>query len=468
MKRLAILTAGGDTPALNATIWGAVARANQRRIEVIGLLEGFNSLFDPRAPHIRLNPLYTEIPELDPTQGGSILGSSRRYLSEKDKPALAGVIERLGRLEVEGLICVGGDGTMNGMQPLCELIPTVLAPKTIDNDLGLNYRNEPDRWYRVADSTNTDGYRYESKSEIEHGPNPFRLNQFVNYVTPGYATAVYVSAAGVQRIRTTAESHRRIAIVEVMGRQSGFIALGTSYGQPDIVLLPECPVIVDQLVSRVQEIYDRQHNVVIVCGEGIVDESRQPLGASKRTTDPAGNLQLSGAAEHLRVLLIEAMGDSYFRQFGIFDSAQAAIFTRKVGHTQRGGRPLAFDRFHAAQVGGHAVNVLLEGKSNAVTVIDWNECEGFHVADVPGNSLRDRWGTIHPRGVHPSFYDAQRMLPSSIGIEYLLPIFTNAIGADDMEHTRETLFDPGNLYRTYHSPNTDLQKRTQYLARGEK
>ena len=127
MKRLAILTAGGDTPALNATIQGAVARANQRRVEVIGLLEGFNSLFDPRVPHIRLNPLYAEIPELDPTQGGSILGSSRRYLSEKDKPALAGVIERLHQLEVAGLICVGGDGTMNGMQPLCELIPTVLA-----------------------------------------------------------------------------------------------------------------------------------------------------------------------------------------------------------------------------------------------------------------------------------------------------------------------------------------------------
>ena len=463
MKRLAILTAGGDTPALNATIRGAVARANQRRVEVIGLLEGFNSLFDPRVPHIRLNPLYSEIPELDPTQGGSILGSSRRYLSEKDNPALPGVMDRLQQLKVGGLICVGGDGTMNGMQPLCELIPTVLAPKTIDNDLGLNYRNEPDRWIRVTDSKALDGFRYESKSEVEHGPDPFRLDQIVNYVTPGYATAVYVSAAAIQRVRTTAESHRRIAIVEVMGRHSGFIALGTSYGQPDIVLLPECPVILNQLVARIQEIYDRQHNLVIVCGEGIVDENRQPLGASRRTTDPAGNLQLSGAAENLRIMLIEAIGDRYFRQFGIFDDAHSAIFTRKVGHTQRGGRPLAFDRFHAAQVGGHAVNLLLEGHSNAVAVIDWNASQGFHVSDIPGNSLRDRWGTIHARRVHPSFYNAQRMQPSGLGIDYLLPIFTNAIGADDMEFVRQALFDSGNLYRTYHSPHTDLQKRIEYL-----
>ena len=318
----------------------------------------------------------------------------------------------------------------------------------------------------MADPREPDGFRYESKSEVEHGPDPFRLDQMVNYVTPGYATAVYVSAAAIQRVRTTAESHRRIAIVEVMGRQSGFIALGTSYGQPDMVLLPECPIVLDQLVPRVQEIYERQHNLVIVCGEGIVDENRQPLGASKRTTDPAGNLQLSGAAENLRMMLIEAMGDSYFRQMGIFDNARAAIFTRKVGHTQRGGRPLAFDRFHAAQVGGHAVNLLLEGRSNAVAVVNWDPSRGFHVADIPGNSLRDRWGTIHPRLVHPSFYDPLRMQPSSVGIDYLLPIFGHAIGADDMEYVRQTLFDSGNLYRTYHSPNTDLQKRIEYLGKG--
>src|SRR3990172_11061437 len=95
----------------------------------------------------------------------------------------------------------------------------------------------------------------------------------VNYVTPGYATAVFVSAGGVQRVRTTAESHRRIAIVEVMGRQSGFLALGAAYGQPDLVLIPEHPVDMDLVVERVKEVYEVQKNVVIVCGEGIVDHS---------------------------------------------------------------------------------------------------------------------------------------------------------------------------------------------------
>ena len=94
----------------------------------------------------------------------------------------------------------------------------------------------------------------------------------VNYVTPGYATAVFVSAGGVGRIRTTAESHRRIAIIEVMGRHSGYIALGSAYGRPDIILVPEHPLNIEHLVERVKDLYDLQKNVVIVCGEGIFDE----------------------------------------------------------------------------------------------------------------------------------------------------------------------------------------------------
>ncbi|MCC6235809.1 MAG: 6-phosphofructokinase, partial [Verrucomicrobiales bacterium] len=80
MKRIGILTAGGDTPALNATIHGAVVRANQLRVEIVGLIKGFNSLFNPRVPHVHLNPLYHEIPELDPTKGGTLIGSSRDYV----------------------------------------------------------------------------------------------------------------------------------------------------------------------------------------------------------------------------------------------------------------------------------------------------------------------------------------------------------------------------------------------------
>jgi 6-phosphofructokinase len=458
MKRIGILTAGGDTPALNATIHGAVVRANQLRVEVFGLIKGFNCLFNERVPHVHLNPLFTEIPELDPTKGGTILGASRDYVDPKDASGLDQMCERIKKLGIDGLVCIGGDGTLNGLQPLCDRIPTVLAPKTIDNDLGLNYPNEADRWLREPCSE-PPGYKY----KVAKARNEFSLEHMVNYVTPGYATAVFVSAGGVERVRTTAESHRRIAILEVMGRNSGYIALGAAYGQPDIVLVPEYTLNLSALVERVKEIYDLQHNVVIVCGEGIVDQSGQELGAEERTTDPAGNIILSGAAETLRKMLIDAIGDDYFRAGGRNQSAKTAIFTRKVGHTQRGGRPLAFDRFYAAQLGGHAVEMLLEGQNNCVSTLQWNRDKGFHVASFTGNSFRDQWGVIHARTLHASFYDPRHMQPSSTGIEYLLPIFTSAIGQDDMEYTRQTQFDEGKLYRRYHSVNTDINKRIRCL-----
>jgi len=267
----------------------------------------------------------------------------------------------------------------------------------------------------------------------------------------------------VQRIRTTAESHRRIAIIEVMGRHSGYIALGTAYGQPDIVLLPEHPINTDLLVERIRELYALQKNVVIVCGEGIRDADGHELGASHVSTDPAGNQILTGASETLRELLIKRLGDQYFQRLRRAETARAAIFTRKVGHTQRGGRPILFDRFYAAQLGGKAVDMLLEGQNNTIAVLQWNRQKGFHVDSYQGNGLRDRWGLIHARNMHPAFYDPNTMRPSDLGIEYLTKIFTNAIGYDDIEHIRESCFDSGNLTRSYHSINTDIQKRVRYL-----
>src|SRR5688572_11130554 len=375
MKRLGILTAGGDTPALNAAIQGAVVRANQLRVEIVGLIKGFNSLFNPRVPHVLLNPLYQEIPEIDPTKGGTLIGSSRDYVDPNQHDVLDQIVGRLKSLRIEGLICVGGDGTLNGLQPLADRLPTVLAPKTIDNDLGLNYPSEPDEFVRVNDASAKAGFKYK-RSESRA---VFQLDQIVNYVTPGYATAVFVSAQGVERIRTTAESHRRIAIIEVMGRHSGYIALGSAYGRPDIILVPEQPLDLEHLVERVKHIYDLQKNVVIVCGEGIVDEMGRELGAESKSVDPSGNVVLSGAAEALRAKLIQMIGDKYFQLYRPANSAKEAIFTRKVGHTQRGGRPILFDRFYAAQLGAEAVNLLVEGRNNAVSVLQYNTTKGFHV-----------------------------------------------------------------------------------------
>src|SRR5258707_15283550 len=175
-------------------------------------------------------------------------------------------------------------------------MPTVLAPNPIANDLGLNYPNEPDEWARVPDPNAKGGFRYKQRDSQA----VFDLEYIVNYVTPGYATAVFVSAGGVERIRTTAESHRRIAIIEVMGRHSGYIAICSAYGRPGIVLVPEHPLDLEHLVEQVKQLYDLQKNVVIVCGEGIVDEQGRELGAETKTSDPAGNIALSGAAEPLR------------------------------------------------------------------------------------------------------------------------------------------------------------------------
>jgi len=458
MKRIGILTAGGDTPALNATIFGAVERANSLRIEMYGLQRGYAGMLDSRVPHVHLNPLFTTIPELDPCKGGTILGSSRTYLDETSTERLKLVAENVRRLKLDGLLCIGGDGTINGMQPIAEILPCVLAPKTIDNDLGLNYIDEPNEWVRTP-KAGTPGYCEQRVLSRES----MRLEDIINYATPGYATAVYVVAQCVERLRTTAESHRRIAVVEVMGRQSGYIALGAAYAQPDIILIPEVLLNIEQLIQRVTQIYELQHNVVIVVGEGVRQADGRELGAAMPTYDPAGNIRYSGAADAISSILSKALGEEIFKDMRSFEPASSALFTRKVGHTQRGGRPILFDRFYASQLGGKAVDMLADGQSNEIATIQYQSDVGFRLDSISANKLRDRWGEIHPREVHPSMYDTRRMQLSSFGIDYLKPIFTNAIGLDDIESVRTQIFSPGSLSNRYQSVNTDIRKRIRYL-----
>src|SRR3990167_3600901 len=108
MRRIAILTAGGDTPALNATIYGAVVRANARRMEVYGIIKGFSGMLNPAVPHVHLNPLFSTIPELNPCLGGTMLGASRTYIDADDAETVRAVAARLEKLGVEALICIGG------------------------------------------------------------------------------------------------------------------------------------------------------------------------------------------------------------------------------------------------------------------------------------------------------------------------------------------------------------------------
>ena len=452
MKRLAILTAGGDTPALNATLHGAVTRANQLGIEVYGLLDGFAGLLDEQLPHIPLNPLLATIPELDPCRGGTILGSSRTYLDGSQPDLVDAAAGRLDHLGIDGLVAVGGDGTLNGLQPISERLPCVLAPKTIDNDLGLNSPDEPTSWTEPLE---------DGPPPVEETGQPLDISRMVNYATPGYATAVFVVVQAIRRIRTTAESHRRVAIVEVMGRQSGYIALGGSYGQPDLIAIPEVPLDCDRFAERVRQIYQQQRHVVVVIGEGVSDETGQQLGATSPSVDPAGKLVFRGAAEALKHRLAETLPASLLSGHA---SPAAAIFTRKIGHTQRGGRPLLFDRFHAARLGGQAVDLLHQDRSDHVATLQWSPESGFTVDGIPASQLRDRWGVVRPRRVHRSFFDEQQWKVSPRGGDYLRAIFTDAVGADDVEHLRGDLFDTGHLVTSYQSVNVRLAQRVRRLT----
>jgi ATP-dependent phosphofructokinase / diphosphate-dependent phosphofructokinase len=366
------------------------------------------------------------------------------------------VTDRLRKLHLDGLICIGGDGTLNGMQALCHHLPVVLTPKTIDNDLGLNYLDETNEWQRAPDN-HPKGYVYKKRPGRDFG-----LDEMINYATPGFATAVYVSAQSVQRIRTTAESHRRIAIIEVMGRDCGMIALGTAYGQPDIILIPESPVEPDLLVERVIGILDTQKHAVLCVSEGISDTKGHILGSVTASKDPAGNIQYSGAAEALKRLLVERIGDAFFTHKRRNESADAAIFTRKIGHTQRGGRPILFDRFYGSQLGGKAVELLIHGYHNCVATLQYRD--GVVVLDsIDANKFRDSWGTIHARPLSPTLYDPKRFQLSPKGIEYLRSIFSNALGVDDVECILG-LFSTGNLVQPYASVNVDIKKRIRRLG----
>ena len=170
-------------------------------------------------------------------------------------------------------------------------------------------------------------------------------------------------------------------------------------------------------------------------------------------------MHYNGAADAIGRMLTNALGDNVFGEMRAFESGASSVFIRKIGHTQRGGRPILFDRFYASQLGGKAVDLLVSGESNEIATLQYERASGFRVGSISANKLRDQWGEIHPRTVHPSFYDAKRMLLSPIGIDYLHPIFTNAIGADDIENIRTQMFSAGSVRNRYQSVNTDIRKR---------
>ena len=315
--RIGILTAGGDCPGLNAVIRGVVARANERHdAVVVGVLDGWDGLMEGR-----VRPLDREAVRGILQRGGTILGTSRRDPYVHGEGA-ASVRTTLEREHLDGLVVVGGDGTLRSALRLSEEgIPIVGVPKTIDNDI-----------------PGTDA-------------------------TFGFDTAAQTAAEAIDRITTTAESHDRVMVVEVMGRTCGWIATyaGIAAGA-DAILVPEEPYDLDAVADlvRARAARGRRYSVVVVA-EGIVAPPGAGLAAP---LDAFGFERLGGVAAVVATELERRTG---------FEARVTVL-----GHIQRGGTPTATDRVLGSRFGVAAADLAVTGTFGRMIAL-----RGVDVVDVP-------------------------------------------------------------------------------------
>ncbi|MBK9070590.1 MAG: 6-phosphofructokinase [Myxococcales bacterium] len=321
-KRIGILTGGGDCPGLNGVIRAATLNARMTYgYEVVGIRNGFEGLYEEQ--YVELNERI--VAQLLP-RGGTMLGSSNRAnpfaypvklpdgrieIHDVSKKCL----ESLESLALEGLIVVGGDGTMSFANKfIAQGAKIVGVPKTIDNDL---------------EATDT---------------------------TVGFQTAVEVVVEALERLHTTAESHQRIIVVEVMGRYAGWIALTAGVaGAAHVVLIPEIEYDIEKVIASCQQRQARGITYSIV----VVAEGAKPKGGGLSVVtagDATKQEKLGGAAESLAAKL--AAGSEF------------EVRTVVLGHVQRGGSPCAFDRELATRFGVKAVDLVAQGKFGTVAAIE--------------------------------------------------------------------------------------------------
>ena len=310
VKRIGILTGGGDCPGLNAVIRAVVKSAVQRRWKVTGFLDGFRGLVENWSIELNEQAVSGIL-----TRGGTILGTNNRanpfnYTYGKDGSTVPGkdrskeALLNFKKLEVDALAAIGGDGSLSIAQKFSELgVPVVGIPKTIDNDLG-----------------STD-------------------------VTFGFDTALTVATEAVDRLHTTAESHHRIMVVEMMGRYAGWIALRSGIaGGGDVILIPEIPYEIENVAAVVKERADRgKEFTIIVASEGAksVKGGQVVQRIVEGSHDP---VRLGGVSYQI--------GDQIEKLTGI--ESRVTI----LGHLQRGGTPTPFDRWLATGFGVKAVELL--------------------------------------------------------------------------------------------------------------
>jgi 6-phosphofructokinase 1 len=345
-RTIAILTGGGDCPGLNAVIRAAVRTAVlQHGWRVIGIEDGFDGLVGtPRWLKLDLEAVRGILP-----RGGTILGTSNRGnpLAYPVRTAAgtqlvdvsAEVLSNFRTLNADALIAVGGDGTLKIARRLQDLgMPVVGVPKTIDNDL------------RGTD------------------------------VTFGYHTAVEVVTEALDRLHSTAESHHRVMVVEVMGRDAGWIALEAGLaGSADIILIPEIPFDSDSVCASLTARRQRGSRFSIV----VVAEGAHPRGG--------GKVVQASAAENLGVERLGGIGAFVAAQIG----ARLKVETRVVvlGHVQRGGSPTPFDRILGTRFGVAAVRLVAEGKFGRMVSL-----RGRAVTDVDIGAAVDCLNRVDPAG----------------------------------------------------------------------
>ena len=336
--RIGILTAGGDCPGLNAVIRGAVARARQHGADVVGILEGWDGLMEGR-----FRPLDRDAVRGILQRGGTILRTSRRdpYIHGDGAASVRGAIESE---RLDGLIVVGGDGTLRSALALWEEgVALVGVPKTIDNDI-----------------PGTD-------------------------VTFGFDTAMQIATEAIDRITTTAESHDRVMVVEVMGRTCGWIATyaGVAAGA-DAILVPEEPYDLSELAEllRARVAGGRRYSVVVVA-EGIAPPPGAQISAP---LDAFGFERLGGVSAVIAAELERLTG---------FEARVTVL-----GHVQRGGTPSAADRVLGSRLGVAAADLAVAGAFGRMVAL-----RGTEIVDVPLDVVR-----ADPRAVPPEILDVARVL----------------------------------------------------------
>ncbi len=327
-KRIGILTGGGDCPGLNAVIRAAVRTARENNFDVLGIQLGFEGLLTNAVV-----PLTTESIRGILPKGGTLLRTTNRGNPFEYPDGAGGCVDRsaeviraLAELRIDGLIAIGGDGTLRIAQNLCDMgIPIVAVPKTIDNDLAA-----------------TD-------------------------YTFGFHTAVAVATEAVDRLHSTAESHNRVMILEVMGRNCGWIALFSGIaGGADIILIPEIPYSPDHVARSIRERQREGSRFDII----VVAEGAKRIGGEEKYLDKATR-RLGGVAYEVAAEIAQQI--------------DLEIRVTVLGHIQRGGSPISFDRILATRFGKAAADLIAAGDFGKMVSLRGDEVCAVPIRDAVAN-----------------------------------------------------------------------------------